>query len=126
MKLRVARHTLALKPITEYYTSIIGLSLLGEFKNHEGYDGVFLGVENENWHLEFTVSNTPPDHKPDSEDLLVFYPSTKNEFNQIAARLKANDALVEPENPYWQRNGLMTLDPDGYGIIIVNPKLQNR
>lgn len=121
MKFRVARHTHSLTPIVEFYTSMLGFSLLGKFENHEGYSGVFLGKRTENWHLEFTVSDEQPSHQSDPDDLLVLYPNSKSEFNQIQARLHANDSLVDPVNPYWRRNGLMTLDPDGYGIIVVYP-----
>ncbi len=121
MKFRAARHTVSLEPMVEFYTSMLGFAVLGEFKDHEGYDGVFLGLPNENWHLEFTCSAQKPEHKPDQDDLLVFYPTSKSKFNQIEARLTANDALVQPPNPYWNRNGIMTLDPDGYGIIIAHP-----
>ncbi|WP_394338496.1 hypothetical protein [Epilithonimonas hispanica] len=48
--------------------------MLGEFKEHNGYDGVFLVKENENWHLEFTQDNNIPESKSDNDDILVFYP----------------------------------------------------
>ena len=45
MKLRVARHTDDLEPIIKFYTDILGLEIIGEFKDHSNYDGVFLGKE---------------------------------------------------------------------------------
>ncbi len=123
MKFRAARHTHILQPIIDFYTKIIGLKVLGDFQNHEGYDGVFIGEtrENSTWHLEFTVSWQQPLHRPDVDDLLVFYPD-KIEFENILKRIKeTNYPIVQPQNPYWRRNGITLLDPDGYGIVIVKP-----
>ncbi|MFC0345405.1 hypothetical protein ACFFH5_14500 [Epilithonimonas hispanica] len=53
---------------------ILDFKILGEFKEHNGYDGVFLVKENENWHLEFTQDNNIPESKSDNDDILVFYP----------------------------------------------------
>jgi hypothetical protein len=127
MKFRQARHTNLLKPIVDFYTQIIGLKLLGEFESHEGYDGVFIGLEDAfnkkgGWHLEFTVSWEQPLHRPDEDDLLVFYPDTTEEYQAILLRMKvANIKKYRPKNGYWQRNGIAVLDPDNYGVIIVNP-----
>lgn len=122
MKFRHARHTHQLEPIIDFYTKIIGLDILGDFKNHEGYDGVFLGKKGENWHLEFTVSWIQPLHRPDEDDLLVFYPQSQAEFMAIVERVaKANIRPIQPKNPYWKRNGITLLDPDGFGVVIVNP-----
>ncbi len=43
MKLRVAGHTKDLELIIKYYRDILGLEIIGEFKNHNNYDGVFIG-----------------------------------------------------------------------------------
>jgi len=88
MKFRAARHTTKLQEIKKFYHEIIGLEILGEFENHSNYDGIFLGLKDQNWHLEFTVSNDPPNHKPDRDDLLVFYPETEEHFNEIIKALK--------------------------------------
>ena len=52
MKFRVARHTWKIDPIINFYQSLLGLEILGSFKNHNGYDGIFLGLKDENWHLD--------------------------------------------------------------------------
>lgn len=57
MIFRNARHTHNLNSIIKFYTTILKLEVLGNFKNHNGYDGVFLGKENTDWHLEFTSRN---------------------------------------------------------------------
>ncbi len=43
MKFRLARHTNRLKQLVDFYVNIIGLDFLGEFKNHSGYYGLFIG-----------------------------------------------------------------------------------
>ena len=43
MQFRVARHTNKIEEISEFYTKIIGLEILGDFKNHSNYDGIFIG-----------------------------------------------------------------------------------
>jgi len=123
MKFRAARHTSDLKPIIGFYQDILGLTITGEFKGHNGYDGVFLGDKNANWELEFTVSNDVPYHHFDEDDLLVFYPSSIDEFDAVMQKIAThNIEWQEPKNPYWKQNGIMVYDPDGSGVIIVIPK----
>jgi len=43
MKFRVARHTDSLENIVTFYTNILGLQVLGDFKDHDNYNGVYLG-----------------------------------------------------------------------------------
>jgi catechol 2,3-dioxygenase-like lactoylglutathione lyase family enzyme len=122
MKFRLARHTNFLEPIVHFYTQILGLMLKGNFEKHAGYDGVFIGPENADWELEFTVSWEQPLHRPDEDDLIVLYPNKLSDFEKIRERLEfANIKQSRPKNPYWQLNGILVLDPDGYGVIIVKP-----
>lgn len=119
MVLRVARHTDNLELLVKFYTEVIGLDIIGEFKNHEGYDGVFLGKENLDWHLEFTTSDEKATHQPDLDDLLVFYPQTRATYDRLLERIAANNIPhTQAKNPYWNQNGILILDPDNYGIII--------
>lgn len=121
MRFRIARHTNNLEPLINFYTNYLGLELLGEFKNHSFYDGVFLGKKDLDWHLEFTMSDEKANHIFDEDDLLVFYPSDQEEFLKIIDRFKENNIQeVKPKNPYWDQNGKMYLDPDGYRIVISN------
>jgi len=121
MKLRVARHTSNLQPLIDFYTGILGLQVIGGFKDHDNYDGVFLGGKNVAWHLEFTVSDDAPDHHADADDLLVVYP-TIDEFELLKERINnKNIKITEPKNPYWKENGICIVDPDGFGIVIAKP-----
>lgn len=120
MKFRSARHTNNLYPIITFYTEILGLSVLGEFKDHDGYDGVFIGAPDADWHLEFTTSTELAQHEPDEDDLLVFYPASADEYTAITERFaKHNIPTAEPKNPYWKVNGTLYKDPDGFGVMIV-------
>lgn len=82
MKFRYARHNRSLADITTFYTEIVGLQKLGGFEDHDDYDGVFLGLENENWHLEFTASSDMSQSNFDEDDALVFYLPSKEELEQ--------------------------------------------
>jgi hypothetical protein len=42
--LRVARPTDRLEEVVRFYTIGLGLNVLGSFENHEGFDGVMVGV----------------------------------------------------------------------------------
>jgi catechol 2,3-dioxygenase-like lactoylglutathione lyase family enzyme len=119
MKFRIARHTTNLNRIIDFYGRVLGLKVLGEFKEHHNYDGVFMGLPGEGWHLEFTVSDSCPKHQPDDDDLLVFYASSLAEFAEIKKRFVKNKAKpVKPKNPYWEKNGITFEDPDGFRIVI--------
>lgn len=121
MKFRIARHTNNLEPLINFYTNYLGLELLGEFKNHSSYDGIFLGKKDLDWHLEFTMSSEKANHIFDEDDLLVFYANDQEDFLKIIDIFKENNIQeVKPKNPYWEQNGKMYLDPDGYRIVISN------
>lgn len=119
MKFRNARHTKDLNRIIDFYGRVLGLKVLGDFKDHHEYNGVFLGLPGADWHLEFTTSNLSPVHYPDADDVLVFYAESVEEFNSIKEKFIANRVQpVAPKNPYWRNNGITFLDPDGFRIVI--------
>ena len=119
MTFRYARHTNNLEQLKSFYIDVLGLELLGGFENHNGYDGVFIGKQEENWHLEFTQSDELSKHTFDADDLLVFYPNSKLEFELLQERLSLHAIpFVVSKNPYWNENGIQFLDPDGFGIVI--------
>ncbi|GEC80024.1 VOC family protein [Flavobacterium aquatile] len=119
MTFRYARHTNNLEQLKSFYIEILGLELLGGFENHDGYDGAFIGKQDENWHLEFTQSDEVAKHTFDDDDLLVFYPNSKLEFELLKEKLEHHSVqFVTSKNPYWNENGIQFLDPDGFGIVI--------
>jgi hypothetical protein len=123
---RIARHTNDLEIIKIFYVDVLGLSFLGNFENHEGYDGIFIGNTDSDWHLEFTKSNEKTIRKFDEDDLLVFYPKTKLEYDSLTNKLLNNRVqTVIAKNNYWNNNGKMYLDPDGFRIVISPLKLND-
>jgi catechol 2,3-dioxygenase-like lactoylglutathione lyase family enzyme len=119
MKFRIARHTTDLNRIIDFYGRILGLKILGQFKDHDNYNGVFLGLPDADWHLEFTVSDTVPVHNPDDDDLLVFYATSLDEFRNIKEKFVINRVkYVAPKNPHWAKNGITFEDPDGFRIVL--------
>jgi catechol 2,3-dioxygenase-like lactoylglutathione lyase family enzyme len=125
MTFRFARHTNNLEQLKSFYIDILGFELLGGFENHGGYDGVFIGKLNENWHLEFTKSDEIVTFNFGEEDILVFYPNTKLEFELIHDRIESHSIkFIDSKNPYWNENGKMILDPDGYRVVISHLKIE--
>jgi hypothetical protein len=119
MNLRIARHTNDLEKIKSFYINILDFQLLGSFENHDNYDGIFIGKPNLDWHLEFTKSNEKANHHFDEDEILVLYPETILEYNNLIKNiLEHNISIITSKNPYWNENGKMFLDPDGYRIVI--------
>jgi Glyoxalase/Bleomycin resistance protein/Dioxygenase superfamily len=116
MELRVARHTAGLEEIVGFYRDRVGLPELGRFEDHEGYDGVFLGIPGTGAHLEFTSGGSEPPPTPHPESLLVLYFDSQDEIDAIARRIA--DSAVRPTNPYWQRNARGFVDPDGFQLLL--------
>ena len=126
MELRVARHTNRIEEIIDFYTNILGLEILGNFENHNNYNGVFIGKQNKDWHLEFTTTSEEVYHFPDEDDCLVFYPKTNLEYDEIKSQLNSfKIEAIEPKNPYWKNNGISIKDPDGFFVIISHIKIKS-
>ena len=119
MFLRVARHTNNLDKIEDFYVDILGFERLGGFKNHNNYDGAFIGKSGLDWHFEFTQSEAKAIHSFDEDDITVLYPKTISDYNQLIERIINNNiSFITAINPYWNENGKMIQDPDGYRIVI--------
>lgn len=127
MTLRVARHTNNLEKIKSFYIDILVFELLGSFENHNNYDGVFIGKPNSDWHFEFTTSNDKANHHFDEDDIVVLYPSEIKEYDGLVHNLSNNNIIaIASKNPYWNENGKMFLDPDGYRIVISPLKIKKK
>jgi len=53
-KLRVARPTDDLEAVAKFYREGLGFTELYRFADHDGFDGVMLGLRGAPYHLEFT------------------------------------------------------------------------
>lgn len=119
MFLRVARHTNDLKRIEDFYVDILGFEQLGGFEKHNNYDGIFIGKSGLDWHFEFTQSNTKAKHSFDEDDITVLYPKSILDYNELIKKIShQNIETIAAVNPFWNENGTMIQDPDGYRIII--------
>ncbi len=120
--LRVARPTDDLAAVLRFYRDGLGLDLLYEFNDHDGFDGVMLGHKGAGYHLEFTRKAGHRSGKAPTEDnLLVFYLPDRALWQQAIDRLAQHDYQPVPAfNPYWDRHGKTFADPDGYRVVLQN------
>jgi len=120
--LRVARPTDRLDEIVHFYVAGLGLVRLASFEDHDGFDGVMLGVPGAPYHLEFTRTRRHDrDRSPDPDNLLVFYVPDRHEWLKAINRMQAAGyAPVASFNPYWDRLGRTFADPDGRRVVLQN------
>jgi catechol 2,3-dioxygenase-like lactoylglutathione lyase family enzyme len=117
MQLRIARHTERLQEVVGFYRDGIGLTEIGGFRDHDGYDGVFLAVPGTDAHLELTAGGAHGAPAPHPESLLVLYLGDDETVQAVAARLGVDP--IPPANPYWADHGLTFEDPDGFRVVLV-------
>jgi catechol 2,3-dioxygenase-like lactoylglutathione lyase family enzyme len=117
--LRIARPTDNLESVVAFYRDGLGFEVLGEFRDHDGFDGVMLGHRGVAYHLEFTrKTGHTVGRAPTEDNLLVFYLPAPTEFATAVARIEAAGHQPVPAfNPYWDRVGKTYEDPDGYRIV---------
>lgn len=120
--LRVARPTDHLEEVVRFYTEGLGLSILDSFEDHDGFDGVMVGLPGAAYHLEFTRKHGhSAGRAPTQDNLLVFYIDDKQEWLNATQRMAAAGYKpVASFNPYWDRLGQSYEDPDGYRVGIQN------
>jgi hypothetical protein len=118
--LRIARPVTHLAQSMRMYRDGLQLDVLGEFAEHEGFDGVMLGKRGAAYHLEFTVCRLHPVRpQPTHDDLLVFYIPDALEWQVYCERmLAAGFKRVVSFNPYWDQRGQTFEDSDGYRVVI--------
>ncbi|MEI6733354.1 MAG: VOC family protein [Comamonadaceae bacterium] len=121
-QLRLARPVSDLSRTQVMYVHGLRMQVLGSFQNHEGFDGVMLGVADGTYHFEFTQCRSHPvSPAPTQEDLIVFYiPGTLEWQSSCADMENAGFKSVASFNPYWDTNGRTYEDQDGYRIVLQN------
>lgn len=119
-KLRVARPTDHLEELVRFYTEGLGLAVLDSFEDHEGFDGVMVGVPGAAYHLEFTRKQGHAAGPAPTEDhLLVFYLPDRSEWQRAVERMEsAGYSPVPAFNPYWDRVGRTFEDADLYRVVL--------
>ena len=125
-KLRVARPTDNLYQVTKMYVEGLGFKLLGNFENHNGFNGSIIGHENHNYHLEFTHHRgTSVGTAPTQDNLLVFYFTEPKVWESCCGKmLKAAFTEVVSYNEYWDVVGKTYEDIDGYRVVLQNKEWQ--
>lgn len=125
--LRIARPVSDLAKAEDMYTRGLGLRVVGGFENHEGFDGVMLGIAGSSYHFEFTRCRTHPvAPTPTQEDLLVLYIRGEAEWeDRCANMLAAGFKQVASFNPYWEAHGRTYEDPDGYRVVLQQAEWHN-
>jgi len=117
MELRVARHTERLDEVVAFYRDGLGLPAIGGFRDHDGYDGVFLAVPGTGAHLELTTGGRHAAPVPHPESLLVLYLGDEEAVRAVVARVDV--VPVAPANPYWAEHAVTIEDPDGFRVVLV-------
>jgi hypothetical protein len=122
--MRVARPTDNLKVIAGMYAKGLGFTVLAQFKDHRGFNGVILGHPEQPYHIEFTSQRR---HKvgraPTRDHLLIFYIPDKNDWETGCAQMiSAGFREVRSYNPYWDLQGRTFEDIDGYRVVLQNAR----
>jgi hypothetical protein len=102
------------------YCAGLSLQLLSSFEDHDGFDGVMIGMPGSYYHFEFTRHRVDPvKPTPTPEDLFVIYVPDPEDWNQACGQMKAAGfAQVSSFNPYWEISGRTFEDADGYRIVV--------
>lgn len=118
--LRVARPTENFEAILSFYRDGLGFEVLGEFEDHEGFDGVMIGLPGAAYHLEFTrKAGHSAVGSPTEDNLLVFYLPDEAQWTAAVDRMAAQGFEPVPAfNPYWDRHGRTFVDVDGSRVVL--------
>lgn len=118
--MRVARPTDNLSCVAKMYEDGLGLLRLGEFVDHDGFDGVILGHAQSPYHLEFTAQRGHlVGRAPTQDHLLVFYIPDESAWRVRCEKMESAGFLsVSSYNPYWDAHGRTFEDIDGYRVVI--------
>ncbi|CAI1598974.1 VOC family protein [Serratia fonticola] len=118
--LRIARPTDHLAAIANMYCQGLGFEQLGEFADHQGFDGIMLGHPHHAYHLEFTHHRgVLVGRAPTQDNLLVFYLPEVASWQRGCGRMLASGfERVRAYNPYWDVHGQTFEDLDGYRVVL--------
>jgi catechol 2,3-dioxygenase-like lactoylglutathione lyase family enzyme len=118
--LRIARPTDDLAALLPFYRDGLGMTVLYRFEDHDGFDGMMLGLAGAPYHLEFTRSHShTAGRAPSEEHLLVFYLPGRAAWQAAVSRMQAAGFAPVPScNPYWDRDGCTFEDADGYRTVL--------
>jgi len=126
-QLRIARPVRDVHRSRDMYCQGLGFRVLGSFSDHQGFDGVMLGLPGLSYHFEFTFCHFHPvAPTPTLEDLVVFYLPDSEQWSQRCEQvLAAGFTSRQAFNPYWDEHGRTFEDPDGYRVVVHNADWRN-
>lgn len=109
------------------YVRGLGLRVIGSFEDHQGFDGVMLGIEGAAYHFEFTYCRAHPVvPAPTPEDLIVLYlPDEATWQARCTDMVAAGFSHVVSFNPYWDTDGRTYEDHDGYRTVVQRAAWRN-
>jgi catechol 2,3-dioxygenase-like lactoylglutathione lyase family enzyme len=120
--LRIARPTNNIEGLLPFYRDGLGFEVVGQFADHDGFDGVMLSLKSAGYHLEFTrAAGHDAGRAPTQDNLLVFYLPDSDAFSGAVTQMERSGFPPVPSfNPYWDRCGKTFEDPDGYRVVLAN------
>ena len=121
-RIRIAKPTDNWDAVLDFYKDGLGLRQFSSFEDHDGYDGVMLGLPDESIHLEIIRHKAGLSARaPTRDNLLVLYFSDPDDIKRLSTRLRSHGhEPVQPENPYWNGRAVCFEDPDGWGLVLCN------
>ncbi len=121
-KLRVARPTDNIEKLKPFYIDGLGLRLLSEFSDHDGFSGVMIGAPDATYHFEFThCAGHIAGSAPTQDNLIVFYLPDETAWTRAVMRMQqVGYDPVQSFNLYWDRLGRTFEDADGYRVVLQN------
>ncbi|MCA1778881.1 MAG: VOC family protein [Xanthomonadaceae bacterium] len=118
---RIVRPTDKFDKIVEFYRSGLGLDIISSFRDHDGYNGVMLGLPAYPYHLEI-IERQGGDANINSnkDNLLVFYFEDHSAITRIESQLNAMGYPTLPaKNPWWNDHDAVYIeDADQWGIVL--------
>lgn len=120
--LRIARPADNIDSLRPFYITGLGFTVLYEFHDHSGFDGIILGHANAGYHQEFTTKRgQSAGRAPTDDNLLVFYLPDENQWREAVARMIGVGARsVRAANPYWEVEGKGRTfeDADAWRVVL--------
>ncbi|MFG3280430.1 VOC family protein [Streptomyces sp. NPDC048111] len=118
---RFVRPTARFDDVMVFYRDVLGLPVLAAWRDHDGYDGMVLGLPGTPVHMELLQHGDPPRiPEPHPENQLVLYLRGPEAVAAAARRLTAHGhSPVASANPYWPARGaVLFADPDGWLVVL--------
>ncbi|MBX7554110.1 MULTISPECIES: VOC family protein [Streptomyces] len=118
---RFARPTAKYDEVLVFYRDVLGLPVLAQWRGHQGYDGVVLGLPGTPVHMELLQHGDPPRiPEPHPENQLVLYLRGPEAVAVATRRLTDfGYSPVPAANPYWpEHSAVLFEDPDGWQVVL--------